>query len=50
MLFDFIEFLVKKCDCIFLYSFIEIYYEIIKILLNLGVYVYVDKFFVLIVS
>lgn len=43
MQFDSIESLAKKCDCIFLHSSTETHYEIIKILLNLGVHVYVDK-------
>ena len=43
MPFDSIESLAKKCDCIFLHSSTETHYEIIKILLNLGVHVYVDK-------
>ncbi|MGL6106988.1 Gfo/Idh/MocA family protein [Romboutsia sp.] len=41
--FDSIESLAKECDAIFLHSSTETHYEIIKLLLNLDVHVYVDK-------
>lgn len=43
---DFFDVLVVQCDVVFVYILMVLYYEVVNYLLNVGVYVCVDKLLV----